>query len=227
MRSGPYLDSHRRQPGTVHSSKPVDYPTKGLRQAPVHPVSRVRVIHIVKYHTTVFSSPHDLQHFTRPLVAYLHVIASSRKLFFRRHDRIRIVWRLLRLLKLLNWIDGGLQTIDAGKCKVDGERRIDLDGCADIDLGWTPATNTIPIRRLDFEGRNAATIRAAWFKWSELQFIATDQTYTRTGKTTWQYASGNFSAELLVDDHGVVLRYGNPPIWREEVAGSEGDSPPG
>jgi hypothetical protein len=53
-------------------------------------------------------------------------------------------------------------------------------------------------------------------KWSELQFIAADQTYTRTGAETWQYASGNFSAELLVDDQGVVLRYGDPPIWREE-----------
>jgi hypothetical protein len=46
--------------------------------------------------------------------------------------------------------------------------------------------------------------------------MASDQTYTKTGEATWRYASGNFSAEVLVDDHGVVLRYGDPPIWREE-----------
>lgn len=114
---------------------------------------------------------------------------------------------------------------EPGTWLIDGERRTDLEGCADIDLGWTPATNTIPIRRLEFEGRNAATIRAAWLKWSELQFMATDQTYTRTGKTTWRYTSGKFSADLWVDDQGVVLRYGDPPIWREEGAGIEGDSP--
>ena len=105
---------------------------------------------------------------------------------------------------------------------IDGEHRADLDGCTDIDLGWTPATNTIPIRRLELEGRNGATIRAAWLKWSELQFMASDQTYTKTGEATWRYASGNFSAELLADDHGVVLRYGDPPIWREEEVGIEG-----
>jgi hypothetical protein len=111
---------------------------------------------------------------------------------------------------------------EPGHWLVDGERRPDLDGCVDIDLGWTPATNTLPIRRLQLENGDTATIRAAWLKWSELQFIATDQTYTRTGDATWQYTSGNFSAELLVDDQSVVLRYGDPPIWREAEARIEG-----
>jgi hypothetical protein len=105
---------------------------------------------------------------------------------------------------------------------IDGEHRADLDGCTDIDLGWTPATNTIPIRRLELEGRDSATIRAAWLKWSELEFMVSDQTYTKTGEATWRYASGKFSAELLADDHGVVVRYGDPPIWREEEVGIEG-----
>lgn len=103
---------------------------------------------------------------------------------------------------------------EPGTWVIDGERRTDLDGCTDIDLGWTPATNTIPIRRLQLEGRDSATIRAAWLKWSELQFIATDQSYTRIDNTKWRYASGNFTADLLVDDHGVVLTYGDPPIWQ-------------
>jgi hypothetical protein len=109
---------------------------------------------------------------------------------------------------------------------IDGEHRADLDGCTDIDLGWTPATNTIPIRRLQLESRDSATIRAAWLKWSELQFIASDQTYTKIGDSTWRYASGDFSAELQVDDHAVVSQYGDPPIWREEESGSEDGSPP-
>jgi hypothetical protein len=103
-----------------------------------------------------------------------------------------------------------------GHWLVDGELRPDLDGCVDIDLGWTPATNTLPIRRLQLENGDRATIRAAWLKWSELQFMAANQTYTRAGESSWQYASGDFSAELLVDDDGVVIRYGDPPIWQEE-----------
>jgi hypothetical protein len=109
-----------------------------------------------------------------------------------------------------------------GHWLVDGERRPDLDGCVDIDLGWTPATNTLPIRRLQLQNGDTATIRATWLKWSELRFMAANQTYTRTGDATWQYTSGNFSAEILVDDQGLVLRYGDPPIWREAEAGIVG-----
>jgi hypothetical protein len=34
---------------------------------------------------------------------------------------------------------------------VEGERLPELDGCYDADLGWTPATNTLPIRRLGLQ----------------------------------------------------------------------------
>lgn len=106
---------------------------------------------------------------------------------------------------------------EPGTWVIDGERSPDLDGCTDLDLGWTPATNTIPIRRLESKGRDGAVIRAAWLKWSELQFIATDQAYTRIDRASWRYSSGTFMAELQVDDQGVVTRYGDPPIWQAEV----------
>jgi hypothetical protein len=34
------------------------------------------------------------------------------------------------------------------------------------------------------------------------------------GEGRWTYASGNFSADLVVDELGVVVDYGEPPIWR-------------
>ena len=39
--------------------------------------------------------------------------------------------------------------------EVNGELMSHLDGCPDVDFGWTPATNTVPIRRLGFEDRRA------------------------------------------------------------------------
>ena len=41
------------------------------------------------------------------------------------------------------------------------------DGSVDIDLGWTPATNTLPIRRLHFKSGIPVTTRVGWLKWSE------------------------------------------------------------
>ncbi|HSK06705.1 MAG TPA: putative glycolipid-binding domain-containing protein [Acidimicrobiia bacterium] len=97
---------------------------------------------------------------------------------------------------------------------IDGDHRPDLDGCVDIDLGWTPATNTLPIRRLRFKRGIPVTTRVGWLKWSELVFMPAEQTYTKQGEGGWTYASGEFSADLVVDELGVVVDYGDPPIWR-------------
>jgi hypothetical protein len=101
-----------------------------------------------------------------------------------------------------------------GRWMIDGDHRPDLDGCVDIDLGWTPATNTLVIRRLQFEKGTPVAIRVGWLKWSELVFMRAAQTYTRHDDGRWTYASGNFFADLVVDDLGVVVDYGEPPIWR-------------
>lgn len=104
--------------------------------------------------------------------------------------------------------------VTGGRWSIDGEHRPDLDGCNDIDLGWTPATNTLPIRRLGWGTGERKTIQAAWLKWSELLFLPNKQTYTKRADDTWTYESGDFSADLIVDEHGVVLTYGEPPIWK-------------
>jgi hypothetical protein len=52
-------------------------------------------------------------------------------------------------------------------------------------------------------------------KWSELVFMPAEQTYTRRGEGMFTYSSGDFTADLDVDQHGVVVTYGQPPIWQE------------
>ena len=101
-----------------------------------------------------------------------------------------------------------------GRWVIEGNHRPDLDGGVDIDLGWTPATNTLPIRRLAFTSGIPVTTRVGWLKWSELVFMPAEQSYTKHGDGRWTYASGSFSADLVVDELGVVIAYGDPPIWR-------------
>src|SRR5262249_58793699 len=102
---------------------------------------------------------------------------------------------------------------DRQRGRVDGSMTPALDGCVDVDFGWTPATNTLPIRRLGLGVGAAATIRAAWVRFPELDLLALDQTYTRLADDRWRYASGTFEAELVVDPAtGVVRRYGDD-IW--------------
>jgi hypothetical protein len=98
-----------------------------------------------------------------------------------------------------------------GDWTVDGKTVRALKGCTDVDLGCSPSTNTLPIRRLRLAIGASHTIKAAWLRFPELQVVKAEQTYTRLDESTWRYASGTFSAELTVDDEGLVTDYA---AWR-------------
>jgi hypothetical protein len=107
-----------------------------------------------------------------------------------------------------------VEVTDRQKWTINGDDRPDLEGCIDIDLGWTPSTNTLPIRRLALATGMPRTILVAWLQWPELRFVPAEQIYTKHGDDRWTYASGEFSADLLVDEQGMVIDYGDLPIWR-------------
>jgi uncharacterized protein len=102
----------------------------------------------------------------------------------------------------------------SGSWMINGQQRNDLDWCIDIDLGWTPATNTLPIRRTQATFNRGITVKAAWLQWPELAFTPVHQTYKKISDNRWRYEQGEFSAELVTDPHGVVVTYGrDPAIW--------------
>jgi hypothetical protein len=100
-----------------------------------------------------------------------------------------------------------------GTWNVEGIDAEPLDGCIDIDLGFSPATNTLQIRRLGLQPGESHTLPVAWLMFPELTLQPLDQTYTHLGPDRWQYASKGFTAELAVDSGGYVLRYGDD-LWK-------------
>ena len=90
---------------------------------------------------------------------------------------------------------------------VNRERREDLAGFMDIDLGVTPATNTLPIRRLNLSIGESRKVTAAWVRFPSLTVEPLVQTYTRLGEFEYRYASPNFETRVLVDDLGLVVEY--------------------
>jgi|SRR5580704_6634135 hypothetical protein len=98
--------------------------------------------------------------------------------------------------------------------ELDGMPASHLRDCDDIDLGWTPATNTIPIRRLGLEVGEASNITAAWVRFPELDVVGNRQRYTRLATDRWRYESGDYDFELVTDAAtGLVLAYGDN-LWR-------------
>jgi len=105
---------------------------------------------------------------------------------------------------------------------VDEERRWYLNGaecpavagCIDIDLGFSPSTNLLPIRRLSLAVGEEAEVRAAWLPFPSLVFELLPQVYRREGERTYRYESGGgtFVRILEVNAAGFVTSY--PGLWQ-------------
>ena len=107
---------------------------------------------------------------------------------------------------------------------VDAEQRWRLNGaecpavagCIDIDLGFSPSTNLLPIRRLSLTVGEEAEVRAAWLPFPSLVFDVLPQVYRREGERTYRYESGGgiFVRMLEVNAVGFVTKY--PSLWHAE-----------
>ena len=97
--------------------------------------------------------------------------------------------------------------------RINGILDASMTGLSDIDLGFTPASNTNVIRRLDLsEGSKAETV-AVWLDTEDWTVKRLPQSYHRTGAHTFRYVSPehDYHATLVIDDFGAVTSY--PNLW--------------
>lgn len=134
--------------------------------------------------------------------------------------------------------DSGWRTNSARVRGVIGDREIDLNvsvdaeqrwrlngaecpaaaGCIDIDLGFSPSTNLLPLRRLSLAVGAEAKVNAAWLPFPSLVFEVLPQVYRREGERAYRYesAGGTFMRVLEVNAVGFVTSY--PGLWQAESA---------
>lgn len=91
-----------------------------------------------------------------------------------------------------------------------------VENCTDIDLNFSPVTNTLPIRRLDLAVGENAEVRAAWLGFPSFALEPLEQIYGRTGENEYTYESANgaFRTEIETDEFGIVVKY--PDLWQIE-----------
>lgn len=116
---------------------------------------------------------------------------------------------------------GSLQlTVRDGRWLTPAGERADLQGCVDVDLGVTPMTNTLPIRRLNLAIGASAQVTAAWVRFPSLEVRPLGQTYTRLSERIYRYESDTgFRSEIEVDEDGFVVTY--PGGWQRYLALAE------
>jgi uncharacterized protein len=128
-------------------------------------------------------------------------------------------WRTVSA-RVVGWL--GAASIDL-TLTADPDRRWTLDGrpcpqvlgCDDVDLSFTPATNTLPTRRLRLAMGQRTTVRAAWLDFPSVRLAPLEQIYERVAESRYRYESaGGFTALLETNTSGFVTHY--PGLWQSE-----------
>ncbi len=124
--------------------------------------------------------------------------------------------------RVAGWI--GDETVEI-EVSVDSARQWRLNGracpavagCVDLDLGFSPSTNLLAIRRLGLAIGQGAEVRAAWLGFPELTLAPLEQLYRRIDVRTYRYesAGGRFVTDLEANVSGFVTRY--PNFWEVEA----------
>ncbi len=92
----------------------------------------------------------------------------------------------------------------------------EVSGCIDLDLNFSPSTNTIAIRRMSLALGERKETTAAWLRFPSFTLEPLSQWYTRLRQDLYRYESGggSFVAELVIGRLGFVIDY--PGLWKEE-----------
>ena len=99
-----------------------------------------------------------------------------------------------------------------GSWSVSDSPLIELYGAIDIDLSWTPSTQTLAIRRLGLDVGQTAETTVAWIDFPGHDIARVTQTYTRLAEDRYRLEHGGSSGDVVVDDGGIVVDH--PRGWR-------------
>jgi uncharacterized protein len=114
-------------------------------------------------------------------------------------------------------IDVRLTADGAGAWFANGVPCPQVAGCLDVDLGFTPATNLLSLRRLRLQVGQRAQVQAAWLPFPSTELTRLDQAYERTSTASYAYHSvtTGFRGEIQVDEAGLPTTY--PTLWQRET----------
>ena len=96
-----------------------------------------------------------------------------------------------------HWFDKDNNHIDA------------FDNCIDIDISLTPFTNTLPVKRLQFETNESKLLDMLYINLPDFELQKVQQRYTRLGSHEYRYdnVSTDFTADLPFDENYIVKDY--------------------
>jgi hypothetical protein len=106
-------------------------------------------------------------------------------------------------------LDIHIASAGAVRWKLNGVLARSVTGCVDVDLGFTPATNVVVLRRLALKVGQRAAAPAAYLQFPEMRLVKLPQSYLRINQTEFEYEAPTvgYSGTLHVLPSGAVSRY--------------------
>lgn len=98
----------------------------------------------------------------------------------------------------------------------NGQVASDLDGCLDLDLAFTPATNVFQLRRMALQVGQTAEVPVAWFDAADGLFAKLHQRYERRTAEEYWYEAPQFGYFALIQVNTVCFVTKYPHLWEEE-----------
>lgn len=114
-------------------------------------------------------------------------------------------------------IDLSIVRASNGEWKLNDSLAEGLGHCVDLDLGFTPATNLLQLRRLHLSPGEAADAPVAWLDLGSANLGELMQRYERRSEADYWYTARRFDYEgvLQVTPDGFVRHY--PGMWEAEA----------
>lgn len=124
-------------------------------------------------------------------------------------------WRTLELRVMIETAPGTMSALhlmtegDGHWTDADGTPLPHLDGCIDVDIRWSPLTNTLPVNRLAIAPGGKAEITVAYIDLPELNASPQRQQLERVDGLTIRYTSQTRPqpVDIITDADGFVLEY--------------------
>lgn len=124
-------------------------------------------------------------------------------------------WRTLEIRLMVEHAPGQMAALhllasgDGAWTDADGNRLPELAGCIDVDIQWSPLTNTLPVRRLGLTPGQEQDIRVAYLPLPGLGARPLMQRYVGIDDHRVRYESPtrDFQRDISIDDDGFVVEY--------------------
>jgi uncharacterized protein len=131
-------------------------------------------------------------------------------------------WRTLELRLMVEQSPGNMTALhflasgDGMWTDADGRHLPEFDGCIDVDIQWTPLTNTLPIRRMRLTPGQEESISVVYIPLPSLEIGVAQQRYVGLdkGHARFESVASGFTRDIAIDEEGFVVDY--PNLFRRD-----------